>query len=712
MRRVLRRGLVALTTCFFTAVLCAQTAAPSAAVPTPSDTDATTDAVVIRADPFGRTSTLFDLVAPAAVLEGRALSLRHAPGLADALIDMPGVSSSGFGPNVARPVIRGMDGDRLRVLQNGVGMIDASAASPDHAVSVDLAPIERVEVVRGPAALLFGGNAVGGVVNLVDGRIATLPVLGVRGEFEPRLGGAAHEQSMRSHVDAGDGQVTVHADAYRRSTQNLAIPGHAISTRLRALSTNGLTTSQLSASGYLPNSNQLAEGGGLGSSLAWTDGYAGVSVGMTNSNYGTVVEPNVRIKMESMRWDAAAEQRNLTGPIQTVRVKWGLTNYRHDELDGGTINTTFLSGGHDARLELVHRDVGRLKGLFGLQSSAQNLTANGSEAFLPGTRNEAVAWFVYEELDLQQVRLSAGVRRDAVKVNAGAFVDASGAATASNAQNFAPQSRALGALWTIQPGWALASNLTWTQRAPSVTELYANGKHAATSAFEVGDRTLGLEKSRAIDLSLRKTADRLTGSIGIFQHRFENFIYLAPALSSGTQLYRDASRASVAYDADGATPQFNFVAAPAYFRGLEAQGRFNAWAAHGDSVALMTRADTVRATSNGDALPRIAPTRLTLGMEWKRNTGWLGSMDLTRVAAQTHLPTYTTTLPTNLPTDGYNMLNAALSYRFRVLGDEQWELYARGTNLGNVQARNAVSFLKDRAPLGGRALSIGLRGTF
>ena len=145
---------------------------------------------------------------------------------------------------------------------------------------------------------------------------------------------------------------------------------------------------------------------------------------------------------------------------------------------------------------------------------------------------------------------------------------------------------------------------------------------------------------------------------------------------------------------------------------MEAQGRFNAWAAHGDSVALITRADTVRATSNGDALPRIAPTRLTLGMEWKRNTGWLGSMDLTRVAAQTHLPTYTTTLPTNLPTDGYNMLNAALSYRFRVLGDEQWELYARGTNLGNVQARNAVSFLKDRAPLGGRALSVGLRGTF
>ena len=697
------------------------TPSPQAAKPQPSPVSSPVQsAVIVTADPLGRGSDLLDLVPPVSVLEGRELAQQLRSTLGDTLSNLPGISATGFGPNASRPVIRGLEGDRVRILQNGAAMIDASAASPDHAVSVDPLSADRVEVVRGAAALLYGGNAIGGVVNVIDGRIPQSAIKGVRGTAEYRAGGADHERSLATRLEASDGNLAIHASVYDRETQNLIIKGSPLSRRLRNLVDQGQATvsaQQQAALDRLPNSDQRSNGGALGASVVWDNGYLGLSYGGMGSRYGTVGEPTVRIDMESQRLDAAGEVREL-GVLRAVRFKLGTTRYEHAEIDAGTVGTIFRNRGHDARVEFLHQPLGPLEGLIGVQSGLQVLQAEGTEAFLPGTRTRGDAVFLYEEMPLGPLRLSFGGRQESTRASADPFL-ATGAAAAS--RTFSARSTAFGALWPFMPGYALAANATQTERAPTVTELYADGAHVATNAFEVGSRTLGKESSRAFDLALRKTSGRLTGSVGVFQNRFRNYIYLAPAIdaATGQQFYRDADDRSVQSSDPtvwggygSAQPQFNFVAVPALFRGFEFDTRYRALDAGGHRVDLIARGDVTRATSNGQALPRIPPARLTLGVDWRNSSGVRAGVDVTRVSAQTRLPSYPGILTTNLPTDGYTMVNAGVSWRFRAIGDQVWESYVRGINLGNAQGRNHASFLKEVSPMGGRALLAGVRANF
>jgi iron complex outermembrane receptor protein len=703
----------------------AQTPAASPAVPPASPSGALssapiTSAVIVTADPLGRGSDLLELVTPVSVMEGRELAVRRRATLGDTLSELPGISGTGFGPNASRPVIRGLEGDRVRILQNGSAMIDASAASPDHAISVDPLGVDRVEVVRGAAALLYGGNAIGGVVNVIDGRIPQTPVKGISGSVEPRFGGADRERSLGARIDAGDGRLGIHANVYDRETANLRIKGSPVSGRLRSMVNSGAATinaAQRAAQDVLPNSDQRSNGGALGGSVAWDQGYMGLSYGGFGSRYGTVGEPNVRINMESSRLDAAGEVREL-GPLRAVRFKLGSTRYEHSEIDAGVVGTVFRSSGHDARVELLHRNIGPLEGLVGVQAGTQNLIAEGNEAFLPGTRTTGNAVFIYEEMPAGPLKLSFGGRYEASKVRADPFT-ATGAAALT--RDFGARSGAFGALWPFVPGYALALNLTRSERAPTATELFADGVHAATSAFELGSRTLGKESSRAVDFSLRKNAGRFTGSAGVFANRFRNYIYLAPAIdpATGQQFYRDgddrtqqSSDTTVWAGYGSAQPQFNFGAVPANFRGFEFDTRFKAWDGGGHALDLVLRGDRTRASSNGQPLPRIPAGKVVLGLDWRSTQGLRGTFDVIRVSAQNRIPVYPAVLATNLPSSGYTMLNASLSYRFRSMGNHVWEAYLRGTNLGNVEARNHASFLKEVAPLGGRALLAGLRANF
>lgn len=693
--------------------------AQSAGKPAPGSPDFSS-AVVVTADPLGNASDLFERVTPASVVELPGLVLRRRSTLGETVSHLPGVSSTGFGPNASRPVIRGLEGDRIRLLQNGMGMIDASAASADHAVTVDPASLDRIEVVRGPAALLYGGNAVGGVVNVIDGRIPQTAARGLRASVEPRLGGPDDERGGSLRLDAGTGRFALHASAYGRTTGDLRIPGSPVSSRLQALSSAGqanINAAHQNARGRQPNSGQRSEGGSVGSSVVWDRGFGGLSFGEFNSNYGAVGEPAVRIDMQSHRWDAAGEVRELGGFFRTAKFKLGTSQYQHREINGGVVETTFRSSGHDLRLELQHDRIGPLQGVFGFQSGVLRLSAEGSEAFLPTTRQESNALFFYEELPLGAVRLSFGGRYDSVRAKSDPFI---AAGTAADARRFGAKSGSIGALWPFTPGWALAANGNYTERAPTSTELYANGPHLATTAFEVGNRTLGKERSRALDLVLRKTAGTFTGSAGVFVNRFSNYVYLAPAIdpASGRQFYRDAedrtqrdSDPTVWAGFGESIPEFNFVQVPATFRGFELEGRWRAWEQRGRVLDLSASADLVRATSNGQPLPRIPAAKIVLGADVRMPQGFAGGVEVIRVAAQNRIPTYPSVLTTNLPTDGYTLLNATLSYRFRAAADSSWELFARGTNLGNREARNHASFIKEVSPLPGRGLLIGLRGT-
>jgi iron complex outermembrane receptor protein len=702
-------------------------AAPAAAQVQQKNNEPRADdvAVTVTGNPLG-SSSLFDLAVPTSVLQGQSLVLRRASTLGETLSGEPGLSGSSFGPGASRPVIRGLDSDRVRILQNGVGMLDASSLSFDHAVAVDPLIADRIEVVRGPAALLYGGNAVGGVVNVIDNRVPQEPISGVSGAIEPRFGGADNEKSGAVKFEAGNGRFAVHVDAYGRKTDDLSIPGFARSSRQRAID----TVATVQPFNVIPNSKANSDGGALGGSLTWDKGYAGLAYSAFNSNYGSPIETGVRVDMKSARWDLAGEVRDVGGPIDDVKFKYGRTGYEHREIDTGVTGTVFKNRGYESRIEAKHVPVGAFRGMVGMQFNNSDFSALGNEAFVPATNTDSKGLFVYEELPLGDWKLNAGGRvdRNAIKsAGGGANVPLTSLSAlagtprfgAAQARDFAPRALSFGAVYTLSKTLSIAANTAYTERAPTYAELFANGPHVATGRFEVGNSGFGAERSRAFDLALRLRSGPHSASVGVFYNRFSNFITLV-----NTGVTRDAAGHSSAVGDDmsdvgdgtsrvsnnaGAAsqilPESVFRAVAAEFRGVETQGRFRLMDKGGE-LDLKLKADYVQATNqdSGQPLPRIAPLRLGAGLEYRFNA-WSAALDVEHAARQGRVSA------NELPTDGYTLVNANLSYRFKSAG-ANWDAFARANNLLNAEARNHVSFVKDVAPMPGRGVLVGLRALF
>jgi iron complex outermembrane recepter protein len=606
--------------------------------------------VVVTATPLG--SNLFDLVSPAEVLQGDSLVRRRAGSLGETLDGLPGISSTGFGPQAGRPVIRGLDADRIRILQNGVGTLDASSLSFDHAVPYDPLVAERVEVVRGPAAVLYGGNAVGGVVNVIDNRIPDTPIPGLTGRIEPRLGGADNERSLGALLEGGNGRLSLHADGFARSTDDLKTP-----------------------LGRLANSNGRADGGSLGAAVHWDGGYLGAAYQGFESNYGSIPEPDVRIDMQSERWDVA-------GAAGGLKFKLGRTDYEHRELDLGEVATTFRNKGTDGRLEYAHGKLGPLNGAFGVSFSESDFSALGDEAFVPSTNTDAKGLFLYEEVPLRNWKLSAGLRSERTRVTD--FVQP---------RRFDTVSGSLGAVYSLTKEVALTGNLSSTERAPTFYELYANGPHAATGVFEVGNAAFEKEKSRSIDLGVRWRSGPNSASVSAFRTRFENFITL---VGTGVDIMLP--------DGD-VLPEFAYQALPALFQGVEAQGRWRVYEKRG-ALDVELKGDYVRAEdrNTGVPLPRIAPARFGAALDYVI-ARYTARIDVVHAAAQNRIG------PDETPTDDYTLVNLNFGYRF-ALQDAALQAFLRISNLFDEEARNHTSFIKDIAPLGGRGVLVGLRGSF
>ena len=640
--------------------------------------------VVVTASPLG--SDLLELAAPASVLEGERLLERRAPTLGATLEGEPAVASSGYAPGAARPVIRGLDGERVRILSNGIQALDASGASPDHAVALEPLLADRVEVVRGPAAVLYGASAVGGVVNVVDGRIPAEALRpGVGGQAELRFGGNDRERAGVGRLDLGlAGGLNLHLNAFRRDTDDLRIPGFARSARLHATTP---PATGVEASGVLPNSATRTDGWTMGMSQTGARGHLGASISQYSSLYGAVAEPEVRVRLDQTRIDLAGERRSV-GPFEALRFRFGRTSYRHAEEDAGVAGTLFRNQGHDLRVEGVHAPIGGLRGVVGYQGTRFGFEAVGDEAFVPRTHNRADALFVFEELRLGVLTLQAGGRLERASVEA--FDSPLGP---GQSRDFGTRSGSLGAIYGLSREYAVALNVSHTERAPNYQELYANGPHLATNAYEVGDRSLQTEKSNAIDLSLRKRAGRVTGSVGVFNNRFDRFVALLP---DATVVDPDPARA---------LPGYRYTPVAAEFRGAEAAVNIGLverpW-----RLALDLRAETLRATNTdtGEPLPRIAPQRFGAGLSWSQGAA-RARLDVMRVQGQDRVASG------ELPTDGYTMVNATVGWRARLpIGSA--DLFLRGVNLLDAEARNHVSFLKDIAPMGRRGFVAGLRALF
>ncbi|MDN6873286.1 TonB-dependent receptor [Pseudomonas citronellolis] len=645
---------------------------------------------VITANPLGEVQP----AAPSSVLQGDALTLRQKGSLGETLDGLPGVSSTWFGPGASRPIIRGMDGDRIRLLRNGVGALDASSLSYDHAVPEDPNVVERIEVVRGPAALLYGGNAIGGVVNSFDDRIPSEPVDGVHGRGELRYGGADTTRSAAGAVEAGDGNFALHLDAGSREFNDLRIPGYAHSRAQRAIDGDD-------SKHRVENSDGRQDSGAIGGSYHWDHGYAGLSYSGYDSNYGSPAEDDVRLKMQQDRYAFASEIRDLEGPFSSVKLDAAYTEYQHKEIEDGETGTTFKNDGYEARIEARHKPLGPLQGVVGAQVANSRFSALGEEAFVPHTETDSAALFFLENWQAsERLALSFGGRVEHSRIDPDAK-DNERFAENDGSRSFTAGSLSSGAVYQLTPIWALAATLSYTERAPTFYELYANGPHAATGTYEVGDADADKEKAVSTDLALRFDNGVHKGSVGVFYSRFSNYIGL---LASGR--YRDEEGEVVAADSDEALPEYLYSGVRAEFYGVEAQDRIHLLESPYGNFDLELSGDYTRAKNRdtGQPLPRIAPLRLNSALIWELQQ-WQARLEVEHAASQHRVP------DEELSTDGYTTLGASVGYRFD-MGGSQWLAFVKGENLTNQTVRYASSILRDSVPAAGRGIEAGVKVAF
>lgn len=650
------------------------------------------DEMVVTASPLDR--TLFELVQPATVLKDKELTLALAPTLGETLARQPGVSSTSFAPGASRPIIRGLGEDRLRVLQNGTSVLDVSNVSPDHAVAADPLSVRSVEVVRGPATLLYGPNTVGGVVNIIDDRIPQERITGVDGSFDTRYGSADNLRSLSGAVNIGAGPLVFHLDAFTRETDDLEIPDYARSKRLREIDPQ-----PDEARGSVPNSFAESDGGAAGVSYIWDKGFIGLSYSGMDSFYGAVAEEDVTIDLNQRRWDLRGAFREPADWIKEVNFKLGYSDYEHTEFEGSEVGTRFMIDGFNGRTELLHEAVNGFQGAIGYEIQHNDFSALGDEAFLPPVENRVNSLFVFEEREFGMFALQVGGRYDYQTNEA----TSSGFGPGLE-RDFNAFSTSAGVVYKPTEEYAVALNLGYSQRPPTYVELFANGPHVATGAIEIGDADLDTENSLSLDLSLRKNTGRVTGSISGFYYRFSDFVSLQ----------------RIGFDVVEDLPVYNYQAIGADFFGGEIETTFHllepvtvpveAKSPSANSPAqqfdLTFRADYVHAEDrdSGEAVPRIPPFRATAGLDYQ--LGNFGANLETQWSARQNR-----TSDGELPTDSYLLVNAGIDYKLTI-GEVDTTFFLKGVNLFDQEARQSTSFLKDVVPLAGRGVVVGLRSEF
>ncbi|MES2936601.1 MAG: TonB-dependent receptor [Pseudomonadota bacterium] len=642
--------------------------------------DGTLKEVTVTGNPLGSG----DLVAPTTQLSGTGLLLRSQTTLGETLNSLPGVSSTYFGPNASRPIVRGLDGDRVRILSNSGVSLDVSNLSYDHAVAVDPISIERIEVLRGPGALLYGGNAIGGVVNLIDNRIPREPMSGVAGKADLGWSSGSRGKEAAVLVEGGSERIGLHVDAFDRGAGDVRVPVDLACTR------DGAT----GFARRICNSASKSSGGAVGGSLFFDHGYLGASVSSYRSNYGTVAEDEVTIGMRQDRYALEGEWRDLAGPLRSVKVQLSHSGYSHTEFEAGAPGTVFRNQGNDLRLEARHRKFGALEGVIGLQVENGRFSAAGEEAFAPHSHNRQRALFAYEELGTSWGKLTLGARAERVRVASLGNPDEP--RFPIDERTFSPASAALGGLWKLSPEWQLSANLAHSERAPKDYELYANGPHLATGAWELGDAGLGKEVSNNVDVGVQWQRGHHQFKLNAFQSRFRNYIAL---LSTGG-----------AHTIDGEElPEFAYRGVRARFQGLEASGTVRLWDAP-STLDLELRGDLVRATNvdTGEPLPRIAPARVGATLVWAQGP-WGARVGFDHNARQNRVPAG------ELATGGYTLWQAAATWRMKA-GPSSLLWYLRLDNASDRLAYSASSILTQtvpgKAPLPGRSLKLGLQASF
>lgn len=630
------------------------------------------------------------LAIPVNHLSGDELRDKVAATLGATLQQEPGVTFASFGGGVGQPIIRGQGAPRVLVLQNSVAVSDAANTSGDHANGIEPILAEDIEVLRGPATLLFGGGAIGGVVNVIDHSIAHELPEAFGGVIETRVDSNADTRATTARVSIGIDSTAIYLSGFSRDSSDIGLPGTA------DIDGDG-------PSGVMENSAAKASGGTLGISQIFDRGYIGLSVNKLSNNYGIppgahAHEENsdeeevfVRIDLEQTRNDVRGEYRFEEGFFNRARLWLADTEYQHTEFEGAEIGTVFTSSSQDLRFDLSHRDDADSKGVIGLQWQKNDFSAVGEEAFLPATQSQSTGVFAIESFRIDLGTLEVGGRVNWDKHEAAVGQERAFTSTSLSSSLLLPVSE--------QQTFSLA--IAHAQRAPSREELFSNGVHVATSSFELGDENLGIESSTNLDLGIEIEVDNALINLSAFYNRMDDFINIVNTGQVFNAISEQFEASCSAMDEDECLVVRQWTASQATFYGAEAELNYTL----NDALSVKLFGDTVRAAfSDGSDVPRVPARRFGVSAVW-RNGPWDAELSWIEVFKQSRVGVNEASV------DGYTQLSGHLNYtaEFEV-GELQW--FVRGQNLLDEDIRLATSLLRNTAPEPGINIETGLRFYF
>jgi len=637
-------------------------------------TDAVMPKVVVTANPF-RSTEADQILTPAKVLSGDELRDKVGSSLGETLSEELGVSASAFGAGASRPIIRGLEGSRVKMLENGMAVSDVSGLSNDHAVSAEGAVARQIEILRGPAALLYGSGAIGGLVNVVNERIPTALEKEVTGQVETRYSTVDSGKNASGTIDGSIGQFGWHADGNIRNTDDYKIPGSRV------------LDDPESGSGRLSHSATKERNVGIGGSYIADWGFAGISASHLSNLYGIPSEEGSRIDQKQTRYDFDSLVRNPFEGIESFKFKAGYTSYEHAELnEENDPEVIFKNRSLETRAEMTHKPIAGMRGSFGIQTENTHfsgLSPDGVAETVPVTHSKSAAAFLVEEKTIGPVVLSAGVRAESVERTPEGGLR----------RSFSLKSGSVGGQWMFTPGYAAGLTLSYAERAPATEELYSNGPHDATVTFDVGNPNFKKEASRNAELSVQKTRGLVRWKANIFENKVRDFIF---GHITGNLLDDEGNPGDE-------LRQRIYEQANATIHGAEGEITYNAQGA-GWSGRLFADGSQGKLDAGG-SLPLQPAKRVGASIGY-REGAWRGGLSLVHADGQNRLASFETTT-----TPSYNQVNANLSYT-QMLGKQELTWFVLAKNLTNEDIRLSTSVLKDISPLPGRNFVIGVRTHF
>ncbi|MDY6975590.1 MAG: TonB-dependent receptor [Pseudomonadota bacterium] len=716
-------------------------------------------------------SSVLESVTPVTVIGAEKLRKIEAPTLGETLKNAPGVHSTYFGPVSSSPVIRGNDGPRVKIVQNGLDVSDVSRVGPDHNVATTLSSATQVEVLRGPATLQYGSGAIGGVVNVVDKRIPQYQVDGVEGEAETSYSTVNNGSYTRADVTGGSGNIVWHVDGFYRDTDNSDIPGFASIEPDEDEPNGELESSAMETSNIVAGLSYVAE-----------EGYFGFAVEQLDNEYGVPGhshahgeeehdehdeehedeeheehdhgEEGVLLDVDMTRYQAAGEWHSPFEGLTNLKFAAAYTDYEHAEIEDGEPGTVFTNETSDIRLSAYHEEVNGWHGVFGLQFNHSDYNAVGEEAFTPANTTSSYALYVVEQKKVGDVTFELGGRLERTTLDADASEveldvlheehdehegeehdeehegeEHEEHAVAFNFPDydFTSLSLSAGANWEYQEGHSIAVTLSRSERAPSQQELFSAGQHLATQSYEVGLvfdmdeeghieedlRSVNEEVSTNLDITFRKFTGSWGYSASFFYNQADDYIFQTStgliALSEHEEHgEHEEEELEGEHEEHEHDEHGDEEGLPIYYF---QQADADIWGFEAETYVDLT--ETLRLTVFGDYIrAEVEDDNLprTPPMRFGSELSYVND-GLSADLGFTWYDDQDEVASFETTTDGYTLVNASVQYEFGSQGID-WVVFARGENLTDEEARVHTSFLKDQAPLPGRNVTMGVRALF